>query len=281
MISSSNLQTSRRGFLKSAALGAVALQFGLSDLLAADKKIPIGLQLYSVRQDCEKDLPKVLETVGKIGYKGVEFAGYYGRTASDLRKMLDDNGLVCCGTHTALDTIRPENLDATIEFNKTIGNKNLIVPYMDPKTKEGWLEMVQLFNTQAVKAKKAGMRIGYHAHAHDFQKIDGVSCWDLFFGGTRKDVIMQLDTSNCMDGGADPVEVLKKYKKRAVTIHIKEWGGSKDAVIGEGKVNFPAVFDICERNGVTEWYVVEDEQAGNGLDRAGRNFEALKKMGKV
>jgi sugar phosphate isomerase/epimerase len=281
MISSSNLQTSRRSFLKTAALGAVALQFGLSELLAANKKIPIGLQLYSVRQDCEKDLPKVLETVGKIGYKGVEFAGYYGRTASDLRKMLDDNGLVCCGTHTALDTIKPENLDATIEFNKTIGNKNLIVPYMDPKTKEGWLEMVQLFNTQAVKAKKAGMRIGYHAHAHDFQKIDGTSCWDLFFGGTRKDVVMQLDTSNCMDGGADPVEVLRKYKKRAVTIHIKEWGGSKDAVIGEGKVNFPAVFDLCEHNGVTKWYVVEDEQAGNGLDRARRNFEALRKMGKV
>ncbi len=281
MISSLNQQASRRGFLKTAALGAAALQFGLPALLAADKKIPIGLQLYSVRKDCEKDLPKVLETVAKIGYKGVEFAGYYGRKATELRKMLDDNGLVCCGTHTPLDTIKPENLEATIEFNKTIGNKNLIVPYMDPKTKEGWLEMVELFNKQAEKVKPAGMRVGYHAHAHDFQKLDGVSCWDIFFGGTHDDVVMQLDTSNCMDGGANPVEVLKKYNKRAVTIHIKEWGGKSDAVIGEGKVDFPAVFDICEHNGVTEWYVLEHEREEDAIENVRRSFEALKKLGKV
>lgn len=272
---------SRRGFLKAGAMGVAALSFNLPSALAASKKIPVGLQLYSVRQDCEKDLPKVIETVAKIGYKGVEFAGYYNRKANELRKMLDDNGLVCCGTHTPLETVQPANLEATIEFNHTLGNKYLIVPWMDPKTKEGWLDMAKLFNQQADKLKPHKMIIGYHAHAHDFNKLEGVSCWDLFFGNTKQEVVMQLDTSNCMDGKADPVEVLKKYTKRAVTIHLKEWGGDANAVIGEGKVNFPAVFDLCEQNGITEWYIIEHEREGNALENVRRCFEGMKKLGKV
>ena len=90
--------------------------------------IPIGLQLYSVRDDCEIDLPSVLKAVGGMGYDGVEFAGYYGRTASELRQMLDDNGLKCCGTHTGLETILGDELEKTIAFNQTLGNKFLIVP---------------------------------------------------------------------------------------------------------------------------------------------------------
>ena len=277
-----NESVSRRSFIQAAGLGTAALSFGLPKLLAADKaKIPVALELYSVRQDAEKDLPKVLKTVSKIGYKGVEFAGYYGHKADELKKLLDDNGLVCCGTHTALETIKPDKLEATIEFNKTIGNRFLIVPYMDPKTKEGWLAMAKLFNEQAEKLKPENMRIGYHAHSHDFTKLDGTSCWDLFFGNTKDEVIMQLDTSNCMDAGVDPVPVLLQYAKRAASIHIKEWGGPKDAVIGEGKVNFPAIFDICEKNRVTEWYVVEHEREGNALENVKRCFEGMKRLGKV
>ncbi|HOW64123.1 MAG TPA: TIM barrel protein [Candidatus Paceibacterota bacterium] len=281
MNASLSFHMSRRNFLGASAAGVASLSIGIPELLAADKKIPVGLQLYSVRHDCEKDLPKVLETVAKIGYKGVEFAGYYGRKAGELRKLLDDNGLVCCGTHTPLETIQPQNLAATIEFNKTLGNKYLIVPWMDPKTKQGWLDMAKLFNEQSEKVKSEKMLVGYHAHSHDFDLIDGDSCWDLFFGNTRDDVVMQLDTSNCMDGKADPVAVLKKYAKRAVTIHLKEWGGDAQAVIGEGKVDFPAVFDLCEKNGVTEWYIVEHEREGNALENVRRCYQGLKKMGKV
>ena len=91
-------------------------------------QIPIGLQLYSVREDCQKDLPGVLKEVARMGYAGVEFAGYYGYSATDLRKMLDDLGLKCCGTHTGLPTLLGEELPKTIEFNQTLGNKFLIVP---------------------------------------------------------------------------------------------------------------------------------------------------------
>jgi sugar phosphate isomerase/epimerase len=129
--------------------------------------------------------------------------------------------------------------------------------------------------------KSAGMSVGYHAHAHDFEKFDGESAWDLFFGNTKPEVVMQLDTSNCRDGGADPVAVLKKYPGRARSIHLKASGGGPEAVIGEDKVDWKAVFAFCESQGKTEWYVVEHESSKDPLDAVKRCFAALKAMGKV
>jgi sugar phosphate isomerase/epimerase len=138
-----------------------------------------------------------------------------------------------------------------------------------------------LFNDVADKVKAEGMSVGYHAHAHDFKEIDGVSAWDLFFGNTKPEVIMQLDTSNCREGGADPVAVLKKYPGRARSIHIKASGGGPDAVIGEDKVDWAAVFTFCETKGKTQWYVLEHETSKDPLDAVKRSFEALKKLGKA
>jgi len=279
-------EISRREFVRRTAVGtagvAVGLGLGLeSSLQAAEKKIPVGLQLYSIREQCKKDLPGMLSTVSKIGYKGVEFAGYYDRTSKDLRKMLDDNGLVCCGTHTPYESVQANKLQETIEFNHTIGNRFLIVPWMEGKTKQDWEAKAKEFNEIADKVKKYSMYVGYHAHAHDFTKFDGVTAWDLFFGGTKPEVIMQLDTSNCRDGGADPVEVLRKYPGRARSIHVKASGGGPDAVIGEDKVNWKEVFAFCEGPGKTEWYVLEHETSKDPVDAVTRSYAALKKLGKV
>jgi len=249
---------------------------------APTKKIPIGLQLYSLRVECKDDLPGMLAAVSKIGYHGVEFAGYHGRSAKDLRKMLDDNGLVCCGTHTPFESIKADKLAETVEFNRTIGNKYLIVPWMnETKSKQEWLDRSKLFNDVADKVKADGMWVGYHAHAHDFHLVEGVSAWDLFFGNTKPEVVMQLDTSNCREGGADPVAVLKQYPGRARTIHIKPHGSGPEGIIGGGDVDWAAVFAFCEDKGKTEWYIVEHETSKNPLDAVKRNFEALKKLGKA
>jgi sugar phosphate isomerase/epimerase len=274
---------SRRAFLNRSTTGLAAATLGLSAAAraAGAKKIPVGLQLYSVREQCAKDLPAVLAAVARIGYRGVEFAGYHGRSAPDLRRLLDEQGLVCCGTHTPYESILPAKLQETIDFNRTLGNKYLIVPWMEGKTKQAWLEKAKQFNDLVPQVKAAGMCIGYHAHAHDFDKFDGVSAWDLFFGGTQPEVVMQLDTSNCRDGGADPVEVLKKYPRRARTIHLKPSGAGPEAAIGEDKVDWKAVFKFCETKGGTEWYIVEHETSKDPLDAVKRNLEALKKLGKV
>lgn len=277
-------EVSRREFLNCSAVGVAGLALGLAgpaQAVAADKKIPVGLQLYSVREQCKTDLPGVVAAVSKIGYKGVEFAGYYDRTAKDLRKLLDDNGLVACGTHTPYESVLGDQLKATIEFNRTIGNSFLIVPWMQNKTKQEWLDKAKLFNEIAAQLKSQGMWVGYHAHAHDFDKFDGVSAWDLFFGNTNPEVVMQLDTSNCREGGADPVAVLKKYPGRARTIHLKANGGGPDAVIGEDKVAWAEVFAWCESQGGTQWYIVEHESGKDPMDAVRRSYAALKKLGKV
>ena len=224
----------------------------------------------------------MLAAVSKIGYKGVEFAGYHGRGAKELRKLLDDNGLVACGTHTPYDSVQGDKLKETVEFNLILGNKFLIVPWMnETQSKQEWLDRARLFNDVAAKVKPDGLWVGYHAHAHDFKQIDGVSAWDIFFGNTKPEVIMQLDTSNCCEGGADPVAVLMKYPGRARSIHLKAYGGGRDAVIGEDKVDWKAVFAFCEGPGKTQWYVLEHETGSNPLDAVKRSYEALKKFGKV
>ena len=278
-------EVSRRNFLRRSALGVAGLTVGTGFTRRADaaaaRKIPVGVQLYSVREQCAKDLPGTLAAISKIGYKGVEFAGYHGRSAKELRTMLDDLGLVACGTHTPYDSVQANKLAETIEFNRTIGNKFLIVPWMEGKSKQAWLDKAKEFNELAGKVKADGMWIGYHAHAHDFEKFEGESAWDLFFGNTKAEVIMQLDTSNCREGGADPVAVLKKYPGRAKTIHIKASGGGPEAVIGEDKVDWKGVFEFCEGKGGTQWYVVEHETSKDPIDAVKRNFAALKKMQKV
>jgi sugar phosphate isomerase/epimerase len=274
----------RRDFLAAVGAGGVTLSLGVAPLAqaASGSKIPVGLQLYSVREQCKSDLPGTLAAVSKIGYRGVEFAGYHGRGAKELRKLLNDNGLVACGTHTPYESVQGDKLKDTVEFNRTIGNQFLIVPWMnETNSKQEWLDRAKLFNDIADTVKADGMWVGYHAHAHDFKEIDGVSAWDLFFGNTKADVVMQLDTSNCWTGGADPVAVLKRYPGRARSIHLKAHGGGPEAVIGEDKVDWKEVFAFCEKKGKTQWYIVEHETGKDPLDAVKRNYEALKKMGKV
>lgn len=283
-------KVSRRGFLQSgaAALGILSIsqvQWAGSAEKSAKGKIPIGLQLYSVRKDCEKDFPGTVAAVAKIGYAGVEFAGYYGRTAAEVRKVLDDNGLKCCGTHAQFDTLIGDELAKTVEFNMTIGNKYLICPWIPEekrKTKQDWLDVAKLFNDISAKVKPHGMQVGYHNHNFEFTPIDGEKPWDIFFGNTDPSVIMQVDTGNGLGAGQDMIPFLRKYPGRAVTIHIKEFSAKNpNAVIGEGDIDWKEVFSICETTGGTQWYIVEDEKENlPALECVKKNLENLRKMGK-
>src|SRR5262245_8661193 len=182
---------SRREFLKATAAAAIVIQAPANLLAAAEyggNKIPFALQLYSVRGDCAKDLVGTVTAVAKMGYKAVEFAGYHGRDAKTLRKLLDDVGLKCCGTHIGLDTLLGDNLEKTIEFNQTLGNPFLIVaslPSKYTKTRQGWLDAADQFNEVADKVKPHGMRVGYHNHSIEFKSIDGEVPWDIFFNRAK------------------------------------------------------------------------------------------------
>ena len=249
-------------------------------------KIPVGLQLYSVREDCKQDLPGVLDKVAAMGYRGVEFAGYYDRTAEDLRKMLDDRGLVCCGTHTGIQTVQDDQLQATTDFALTLGNPYIIVPGLPEdwrNSRDAWLRTAEFFNALSDKLSDHGLLCGYHNHSIEFKELDGELPWDSFFGNTNCDVVMQFDTGNAMHGGADPIPFLERYPGRAITVHLKEFSATNPkALIGEGDIPWDKIFTLCETIGGTEWYIVEQESyAYPPLECVAKCLENLKNMGKV
>ena len=253
--------------------------------LLGAKKIPIAVQLYSVRAIAQKDLPGVLQEVARLGFQGVEFAGYYGHSAEAIRTMLDENKLKVAGTHTGLDTLLGDNLAKTMEFNKTIGNKNLIVPGMPKKYQEsieGWKEAAKVFSQISEQVKPQGFVVGYHNHRVEFEPKGGTTPFEAFFGTADQSVKVQLDVGHCQRAGANPVDVIKRYKGRIVSIHIKEYNPDRDdAPLGEGLVKWKDVFKGLEAAGATEWYIVEEEaKTCTGFECIGGAIQRLHKMGK-
>jgi len=248
-------------------------------------RIPIALQLYSVREDCAKDFEATVRAVAEMGYEGVDFAGYYDYSAEDLKKLLDDCGLKVAGTHTGLPTLLGDELEKTIEFHQIIGNKFLIVPGLPEEYRDSidaWRRTADLFNEISAKVQPYGMYVGYHNHHIEFQPMDGQIPWEVFFDNTVPEVVMQLDTGNAMHGGADPVQYLEKYPGRALTVHLKEYSATNDkAIIGEGDCPWDDVFRLCETVGGTQWYIVEQETyAYPPLECARKCLENLRAMGK-
>jgi sugar phosphate isomerase/epimerase len=219
--------------------------------------------LYSIRTDCAKDLPGCLEKVAKMGYEGVEFAGFYNKTGQELRKLLDDNGLKVAGTHIGLDTLLGDQFQKSVELHQALGNKFLIVPGLAEKrrnSKEAWLETAKIFNEIAEKLKPLGMFTGYHNHTIEFTPMDGEAPWDIFFGNTKPEVVMQVDTGHVLRAGEDPIVVADKYPGHAKTVHLKEFSKTNpNALIGEGDMKWNDWFTWCETKGGTEWYIVEQE----------------------
>lgn len=257
-----NPSLSRRDALR--LTGVAAASVALSPFLSAaepKKKIPIGLELYSVRNELPKNFTGVIEAIGKMGYEGVEFAGYHlwDKKPAELRKLLDDNGLKCCGTHTPLVTLEGDNLKKTVELHHTLGNKFLICPSLGAKDAAGWKFLAGKFNDIAARAKEFGMLVGYHSHAGDYKKFDGKTSWEIFFDNTDADVVHQIDIGNTLDGGGDPVALIKKYPGRTKTTHVKEHGGPAGAAIGEGTIDWKPLIEAYENVGGTEWYIVEHE----------------------
>ena len=249
-------------------------------------KTPVALQLFSVRGEVGRDLPGTLKTLAKIGYDGAEPFGYDGKTliwqghsAADIRKMYDENGLTCCGIHLATDALLGDNLKRTIEFNKTVGNRFLIVAADKGRmsSSRGIAELAGILNTAAKALQPEGLYTGYHAHGFDFTIVNGRPAWDTLFAATEPEVIMQMDIGNCASGGGDPIATLRKFPGRARTMHLKDFGGGKDSVIGEGTMDWPVIVEICRSLQRPEWYVIE-EGSGDGFDIPERSLKAVRKL---
>jgi sugar phosphate isomerase/epimerase len=248
--------------------------------------IPIALQLYSVRDEAKRDLAGTIRRVAAMGYEAVEFAGFHGHDAGSVRKMLDDAGLRCAGSHAAFDLFSPEKIEATLAFHRTIGCPFLIVPWLAEdrrSTAEQCAKTAREMTALTERVGREGFRFGFHCHAQDMKPIDGErSAWDLLAAGTPQAFILQYDTANGMQGGADPVTPLLAHPGRGATTHLKAYagGGHGRAVIGEDEVPWDRVLDACEQTAGTQWYVVEQEGHPSlpPMDAAERSLKNLREI---
>lgn len=256
-------------------------------------RVPIGLELYSVREACKADMAGTLQKAAAMGYEGVEFAGYHDHDARTLRQMLDDNGLTCCGSHLGITTLLGEELYRTAEFNYTLGNPYLICPGLPGEytaSRDAWRRTADLFNEISEKLRKINMWVGYHNHHTEFTPLDGEMPWDTFFGNTELDVIMQLDTGNALRGGSHVGQFVERYPARALTVHLKPYSrreGQENPdlgyrpVIGDDDIPWGDLFGLLETSGGTRWYIVEYESdLYPPLEAVDICLQRLKAMGK-
>lgn len=183
--------------------------------------VEYGLQMYSLRDVTKDDLKGSLKMVADMGYKFVEFAGFFGHGAEDVKAWLDEYGLICSGTHTGADLIAEDKIDETIAYHKTIGCKNLIVPGMDWSTEEKMDENIALLNAAQKKLAEHGIVLGYHNHSGEF--------FPTFYGKIVEDEIirrtgveLEIDTFWAFNAGLDPVAYCESMKDRIRVIHLKD-----------------------------------------------------------
>ncbi len=236
-----------------------------------------GLQLYSVRDMSEGDLEGALREVAALGYKYVEFAGFFGHSAEEVVAMLERYGLSLSGTHTGMDELRPERIEETVAYHKAIGNRHLIIPWADFSTREKLDEVVSLINEAQPILEAAGITLGYHNHSHEFLPTSyGVIPHSEL--EKRTSVSFEIDTYWAYVAGQDPIEVLTRLGDRVSVIHLKD--GRKDGTgkaLGEGTAPVEQVREYAMQKGLL--MVVESETCDpTGILEVGRCMRYLRSL---
>ena len=257
----------RRTFLSSLGMAAVAARSPrlLGALFAprAAKLQRIGMELYTVRSLTAKDLSGTLAQLAKIGYKEVEFAGYQGHSAADVRAMLDKNGLTAPSAHIDLAKIETE-ADATFADAKVVGHKWITVPSLPRgprQTVDDWKQLAARFNAAAKKVNDAGFRFAFHNHNDVFRKAGDELPIDILMRETDPALVSyQMDVYWVVNGGGNPVELLGKYPGRFKMLHLKDSMGPpehKMADVGSGTIDFKAV--LSHAKGIENYFVERDD----------------------
>jgi sugar phosphate isomerase/epimerase len=231
------------------------------------KPIPIGTQLWCVRQQLSKDIPGTLKALGAMGYEGVELENAFGRSGAEWKGHLDAARLKACGFHHTLAELSGDKLAASVEFNQAIGNRNLIIRSLAPAvyTSADLLKKTaDEVNAVAERLRPHKMRVGYHNHTTDFNRIDGEYWWNRFADLTSKDVILQFDTGNASEmEGVTPQSFLARNAGRTVTMHVKPFSRKDpNAYLGADELDWPAILKAAEDVGGVEWYIIEYEKEG-------------------
>lgn len=227
----------------------------------------IGLQLFTVREQLAQDFEGTLRQVAALGYQGVEFHTFVGRSAEEVKALLDELGLEIVGTHIGYSRLL-DHLDEEIAYHKAIGNKYLIVPYLTEEQRQ-WKDVFDNLVAIGTAVQKAGLMLGYHNHDFELtEQIDGKPVFDVLFESVPAHLLkVEMDTCWVHYGGYDPVEYIKRYTGHLPLIHLKDMSRDEDGKavtveLGKGEVHLRAIIDAAVEANV-EWIIVEQDYCTN------------------
>ena len=264
----------RRAFLSTTALalgGAKGLIPGAArdffPLAPTDSIDKIGLQLYTVRNEMQVSVERTLFEVGRIGYKEVEFAGYFGRPPRAIRQLLDRNGLKSPAGHTNLDVLR-SSWYRTLNDASEIGQKWLVVPSLaesDRNSIEALKRTAELLNRSGQDAKSYKVRVAYHNHDYEFQEVEGKRIIDVLLEETDPEYVdFEIDLYWITKAGGDPFDYFTRYPKRFPLVHVKDSAGApahQMTEVGRGTIDFAKLFAVREQAGMKHFFVEHDNPA--------------------
>ncbi|HEX7317286.1 MAG TPA: sugar phosphate isomerase/epimerase [Pyrinomonadaceae bacterium] len=276
----------RRHFINRLTL-AVAGGLGLYNpsALAAGRKLSrIGMQLYTVRRELEKDFEGTLKQVAALGYREVEFAGYFGHGPGEVKTLLERLKLDAPAAHVPLSGLRGD-LKALIDAAHTIGHKYLLVAWLPPEergTLDNYRRLADLFNETGARIGREGIRFAYHNHDFEFAPIEGKVPYDLLLERTDPRVVkLEMDLYWTVKGGASPVDYFEKHPGRFHLLHVKDMDSTPRrffADVGRGTIDFKSIFAQSRKAGVRHYFVENDEPAGSPFDSLRASIEYLKRL---
>jgi len=275
------MSTTRRSFLAMSAMVPLAFK-----AFAASKSIPVGLELYSVRNELTKDPESTLRAVAKMGYQCVEFYGPYFQwteaQTKQYRKLIDDLSIQCYSTHNDYENFDVANINKARDMNLILGSKYVVMSSakVDP-TVDGWKKLADTLNSAADTLASSGLKPGYHNHQPEWVKIGDTFPLEVLAKNTKPTVMMQLDVGTCLESGGDPVAWIKANPGRIHSIHCKDWSPDPDrgykVLFGEGKADWKGIFAAAESVGGIEYYLVEQEGSRfSELDTAKKCLESFR-----
>jgi sugar phosphate isomerase/epimerase len=260
----------RRKFVATSAVSAMALLPGelrFPGGLPAGA-IPVGLEMYSVRNTMGKDLNGTVRAVAEAGYEGLEFyAPYYDWSvaqAKEMRKLLDDLKIRCFSTHNDSSFFTAEKLGHAREVNLILGSKYLVMSSShESASVDGWKKVAETLNMASDKVAADGLGVGYHNHQTEWRPVEGVRPMEILAKNTKPSVMLQLDVGTCIEAGSDPVAWIQANPGRIRSMHCKEWSPEADkgysVLFGEGVAPWKKLFEAAEHGGGIEYYLVEQE----------------------
>lgn len=252
-------------------------------------RIPVGCQMYTLREEMAKDFIGTLRRVAEIGYEGVQLSGVFGGfSGSEIKTILEDFDLKIAATHCSLDALE-KDLSKEIDFHLALGNTRTAIgslPERFRQDKAGYLAAAELMDRIGGEMKRQGVELGYHNHAFEFEtKFDGECAYDVFFGAMDpENVKAELDTYWVQFGGQDPAAYVRKYASRLTLLHLKDMTAGENptyAEVGEGILDWDAIFAAASDTACA-WYLVEQDTCQRPpIESVALSFENLRKRGMV